>query len=200
MHLARAVAASKGGVVQATLSGCPPINGYTGAARKAAISCEDFNSRLMQALAAKQMPQIKRIILASTFAALRKPEGVEQFVQTIAQLQGLGYEVVLVSPTPTHDRILKCIKLQARADQPFGACDYRRDEMTNADVFDSLHAVSDQMRVPLVDLRKMLCDKDICHVAADQTVFYRDNIHLANGADGLVTDFLTREFAARSAP
>lgn len=200
MHLARAVAASKGGVVQATLSGCPPINGYTGAARKAAISCEDFNSRLMQALATKQMPQIKRIILASTFAALRKPEGVEQFVQTIAQLQGLGYEVVLVSPTPTHDRILKCIKLQARADQPFGACDYRRDEMTNADVFDSLHAVSDQMRVPLVDLRKMLCDKDICHVAADQTVFYRDNIHLANGADGLVTDFLTREFAARSAP
>lgn len=200
MHLARAVAATNGGVVQATLSGCPPILGYTGAARKAAISCEDFNATLMQALAANNMPQIKRVILASTFAALRKSEELKQFAQTIAQLQGFGYEVVLVSPTPTHDRILKCIKLQARAGQPFGACDYPRDEMENADIFDILDALSDQMRVPLVDLREMLCDKDICHVSAGQTVFYRDNIHLANGADGLVSEFLTRQFAAPSAP
>lgn len=200
MHLARAVAVAKGGVVQATLSGCPPILGYTGAARKAAISCEDFNTRLMQALAAKHMPQVRRVILASTFAALRKPDGQEQFAQTIAQLQGLGYEVVLVSPTPTHGRILKCIKLQARAGQPFGACDYPRDAMENADIFDILHALADRMRVPLIDLRDMLCDKDICHVASGQTVYYRDNIHLANGADSLVSTFLARQFATPNAP
>ena len=200
MHLARAVAVAEGGVVQATLSGCPPIDGYTGAARKAAISCEDFNASLMQALAAKRMPQINRVILASTFAALRKPDGLEQFARTITRLQGLGYEVVLVSPTPTNDGILKCIKLQARAGQPVGGCDYRQDEMENTDVFDSLHALSSRIGVPLIDLREMLCDKKICHVSAGQTVFYRDNIHLANGADGLVSDFLTRQFAALNAP
>lgn len=200
MHLARAVAATNGGVVQATLSGCPPIVGYSGAARKAAISCEDYNTALMQALAGQRMPQIKRVMLSSTFAALRKPEALAQFTQTITQLQTLGYEVVLVSPTPTHDHILQCIKLQARAGQPVAACDYQRNKIQNAEVFALLSGLSDRMHVPLVDLRAMLCDKDTCHVAAGDTVFYRDNIHLANGADGLVGTFLTGQLAAFNAP
>ncbi len=195
MHVGRAVAEAGDGVVQATLSACPPIIGYTKAQRRAAISCAEFNETVFTALSDKTFPSVQRVVMASTFGMLRDEDSATLLRETLEATRDLGYEVILLSPTPTHGAILKCIKQQSRGNGQFAACDFPQASAANQDIFDELSTIARDAGIRFVDLRELICADAQCTVKVGDTILYRDNIHLANGADQKVETFLRYAFA-----
>lgn len=198
MHIARPMSmVSRNGLLQATLSDCPPILGYTEARFTGSVSCEAYNRRVLDELLAKADPQKVVVVLASNFGALLQDGWAQRFAETLQLVSDRGFKVAIVSPPPSNGAIIKCIKLADRANSSFAACRYPRRDIQNRQkqVFDILSAISTEAGVPLVDLREALCDESNCHVTAGGTLLYRDNGHLSNASAPFIAQHLSRSLS-----
>jgi len=194
MHIARPFnALSNDGLVQATLSGCPPMVVFENAAKLSFISFGSFNSQTICALEGHIFPSIEIVILASEFTALLDPVARQQFRSTIERLLGLGYRVVVVSPPPSNGQILRCIKLQARDALPnFSKCDFAVSEISQGEqtVFALLEHSIQGLAVTYIDLRQIICGSGTCKVFVGGDILYRDDGHLSILSANFVLDWL----------
>jgi SGNH domain (fused to AT3 domains) len=68
MHVTNSInMAVDGGVIQATLSGCPPIINYHNAPIKAGITCYDFNNKVVEYLRFTDGGRVKVVFLSTIF-------------------------------------------------------------------------------------------------------------------------------------
>ncbi len=191
MHLGKAVnQLAEDGLLQATLSACPPIVGYDKAPRKALIDCKDFNEQLLVFLENRADISISTVVLSSTFRQLSEPEIMAQFSETLSRLRSLGYHVVVISPTPIRKDTLRCIRLADRRHSTLDRCAYPLSQITNSSVFEALRRVTEESGVDFVDLRDLICSGGQCHVTSDGVILFRDSGHLSNGSVEIVTNFL----------
>ena len=191
MHFTSALAISFQdiGVHQLTLSACPPVQNYTDAPRKSTISCEDFNSRVMEYLLNRNTHAIDTVFLASTFN-LAKPPLVELFKTTIEKLKMSGLKIVIVSPTPQHALSEACVTKATRSGYPLKDCQFDFRDAVNSDTFRDLRDLSEGLDIPFLDLSAFMCENNKCSLEKQGLIVLRDNEHFTVEIQPLLANYL----------
>ncbi len=186
MHLALplAMAQSETGVVQATLSACPPIAGYKGARQNLLTSsCEQFNQATLDYLLNKPN-QIDRVYLASTFNVLIGQNGddsIRKLGHMAKKIRDSGREVVLVSPSPQGPgNVAKCLK-NMDGEHSYSNCDFSTSDLTPGylDRLKVLQELADESGATFLDLRSIVCLAGVCRVYNQGKIMYRDAMHFS---------------------
>lgn len=189
MHIAQAISSiSEKGIIQATLSACPPIAGYSSARRKSFTSCEKFNNNVLSYLESESKKNVHTVILSSSFDQLSS-EKRESFSNTLQQLKKWGLQIYVVSPPPINRNTLKCIKLMDRHKGSLTDCTFEASKIKNLKTFEILKKISDDAGVSFIDLRGLLCADNQCSVELNGTLMYRDNGHFSNASTQIVSEF-----------
>jgi hypothetical protein len=83
-----------------------------------------------------------------------------------------------VSPPPEagYD-IGQCLSKARRYGQPLAACDFQKDKITNASIFDVLDGLTKDVNV--IRLDDEFCKQNVCKVSYDDVFLYRDKGHLS---------------------
>lgn len=191
MHLGKSLARvyEQEGLAQLTLSACPPAVGWDKAERKAVITCEEFNQKVIDYL--ETQDHVKTVILASSSNLSTKPfTGLS--TQTISRLKNAGLEVVLISPTVKNRSTEKCLNVQMRGDKQFRQCDFAFADARNKDVFAQLGDFAERLEIAYVDLSDFQCDRTTgnCVVYKDGVLLLRDEGHVTNEAITLLHPYL----------
>ena len=195
MHIGKALnSISKDGMIQATLSGCPPIAGYSSARRKSFTSCEEFNNSVLSYLRDESKRNIHSVVVSSSFDKFTS-EKQEAFSNTLQQLKTLGLQVYIVSPPPINRNTLKCIKLMDRQKGSLADCSYDVSKIKNLKTLETLAKISKETGSSVIDLRKLVCNNNNCVVQINDTLMYRDNGHFSGPSAQIVSDFLKKQIS-----
>ncbi|MCC7460202.1 MAG: acyltransferase [Proteobacteria bacterium] len=190
MHIAKAVNAnSEKGMIQATLSACPPIAGYRDGNRKSLRSCEEFNNDVLSYVEHQSKENVRTVVLSSTFQKFTKPQQ-KKFLNTLKHLKSLGLNVYVVSPPPVHPNTLRCIKLMDRENKPIDSCTFNVSKIRNRNTFKTLAKICKKTGATFIDLRDLICLDGKCTPELNGTIIYRDNGHLSNMSTEIVSEFL----------
>ena len=191
MHFTSALATSfqNAGVHQFTLSACPPVPNYKDAPRKSTISCEDFNSRILEYLLNRDAHTIDTVFLASTFN-LAKPPLVELFKTSIGKLKTSGLNIVIVSPSPQHALSEACVTKAMRGRHPLKDCQFDFRDATNSGTFGDLRDLAKGLGIPFLDLSAFMCEDHLCSLENQGRIVLRDNEHFSNEIQPLLAIFL----------
>lgn len=175
---------------QMTLSACPPLLGYGDAKLKSMTSCVDYNNRVFSYL--KQLPdRDRKTVFLASGQNMAKPEVAGLLLNTLRQVRALGFKVVLVSPTPQHNRTSSCIRLALRDKQSLRRCDFALSATVNATAFAALASIAERAGVGYLDLSDMFCVNGRCKVEAeDGKLLYRDRGHMALESVPTLASFL----------
>jgi len=181
MHLAKAleIAFPEIGLHQLTLSDCPPVPGYMDAPVKAAITCNEFNSRVHSYLTENTNSPIKTVIVASS-RSVSNEDTIDAFQASIRQLQKNGTRVILVSSTPRFQNVEQCITLSMRGVRNLNDCSYNLTEAENVDDFSDLEALANSLDIEFINLSEFICSHGICHMNIEGKLVLRDAGHLTN--------------------
>ena len=198
MHLVNGILAQypDAKLIQRTLPGCAPLKNLMFVASQLpfeyAQTCIEFNSRVMREFQDAQ--RSLKVIISSEFALDEKvlwnssaqpiplderADEMKVEIQTIiGQLTALGHSVTLVSPPPEagYD-IGQCLSKARRYGQPLAACDFQKDKITNASIFDVLDGLTKDVNV--IRLDDEFCKQNVCKVSYDDVFLYRDKGHLS---------------------
>lgn len=200
MHSAQAFAlTTDAGVQQATLSACPPIVGYPNAARRASISCEDFNAAIFDSLVgANSIADYKTVAMSSTFGHLVNDTYLNDFENQVEELIEHGYQVVIVGPPPTYSGLVNCIKRADRNKTSVQSCQFAIEaaDQSTRHVNSLLKELSHRQPIVFVDLHESFCKSGMCQLVSGETILYRDDIHLANDSKEVIAE-LIREASAQ---
>jgi hypothetical protein len=181
MHLAKAleIAFPEIGLHQLTLSACPPVPGYMDAPIKAAITCNEFNSRVHSYLTENTNSPIKTVIVASN-RSVSNEDTIDAFQASIRQLQENGTRVILVSSTPRFQNVEQCITLSMRGVRNLNDCSYNLTEAENFDDFSDLEALANSLDIEFINLSEFICSHGMCHMNIEGKLVLRDAGHLTN--------------------
>jgi peptidoglycan/LPS O-acetylase OafA/YrhL len=195
MHLGNPLSSifKKAGLMQATLSSCPPVPNYLDAPRKASITCFDYNARVETWLFSLQRPQDYLIVMSSSID-LSRSTIKNDFIANVHDLQRKGFTVLLISSPPRYEDTETCLIRNIRQGGDFGTCDYKP---TGADLqyFANMQALADGLQVNYVSLYDLFCDADRCHISHDGTLLMRDNGHLSIESKDRVSYFIAQKIA-----
>lgn len=190
MHLTNAInKAVEGGVIQSTLSACPPIVNFQDAPVKSTITCYDFNNNIAKYLQSTEGGGVKAVFLSTIFS-FKDRKAQAMFVDTLRMLKKLGIDVVIISPTPIFTETLRCIKTKFRQNVSTDSCQYDVEAISNKNTFDFLSGLALVEKVKFIDLREFICPERICHASLNDVLLFRDSGHLSNESTSLVADFL----------
>ncbi|MFM2121149.1 MAG: O-acetyltransferase OatA, partial [Pseudomonadota bacterium] len=213
MHLVPGLLASRPGLalVQKTVSTCGPLLGIAPIdaqhPRPWAEQCLRINDQVLDYLA--RTPSIRHVVLASPFSQYLAP-GAEVLTRagqvepgaalalaamrdTLARIQALGRQPLLVSPPPQNGQdIGRCLSKAARFQADPAVCDIDEDEAAQRQAAEirfltALEAGSGgagagdtgAARAPVLWLSQGLCAQGRCRASADGVFIYRDRGHLS---------------------
>jgi peptidoglycan/LPS O-acetylase OafA/YrhL len=129
-----------------------------------------------------------KVLLRNGDVKLASPElALQQFQTTLRELQQLGINPIVVSPTPTNDLDLgRCITRAEWLGLSQQNCNFLEAEMSDKRVkaYQFLDALQAQFRV--LRLESLLCQEGICQAYAGGVPLYRDAQHLSAAGAALL--------------
>lgn len=105
---------------------------------------------------------------------------VQEFEKTLAELQSLGIEPIVVSPPPANGLDLgQCVARAEWMGLPQNKCDFQAAQMSpkRVSAYQFMDAIQEQYRVLRLD--QLMCHNEVCQAFADNTMLYRDARHLS---------------------
>jgi peptidoglycan/LPS O-acetylase OafA/YrhL len=208
MQLAPGILASnpEAKLIQITKSVCGPFFDIAPIAepnypKRWAEGCLAFNQQVREWL---QQNTIKYAVLSSPFSQylldenkvlLRNGEvmtsnpqlAMQQFKETLRELQRLGIDPLIVSPPPTNDLDLgRCINRAEWLGLSQRNCNFLEAEMSEkrTEVYQFLDVLQEQFRV--LRLEDFLCQEGICQAYSGDVPLYRDARHLSEAGAALL--------------
>lgn len=198
MHFVKAVENAVGdkGIHQLTLSGCPPVPGYTKGARKTKITCQDFNTMVSNYLKTPESHALKTIFISHNGDLTNTDKFGDLFAGTIHTLKKLGYRIILVTPTVRNKENNTCINRAVRSRSGFENCSFELSNASNASVFENLRNFARDADIDLVDLSEFMCNGNKCLLEIKDLLVLRDEGHLTNEIQPVLGLFFAEKLAA----
>ena len=195
MHLGGALSSifSNAGLMQTTLSACPPVPNYQNAARKAIISCFDYNDRVKAWLSSLERPQ-DYLIVMSALIDLSQSSIKNDFIANVKNLQSRGFTVLLISSAPRYEGTENCLIRNIRQGGDFSNCNYP-SQVTNLQYFTNMQQLADRLHVNYVSLYDLFCGVNLCRVSKDGVLLLRDNEHLSVESKEIVASYIAQKIA-----
>jgi len=191
MHLGQALSKifSEKGLLQATLSACPPVPNYRDTDIRSITSCVDYNNKVMDYLRQIQSPSEHTVIVSAakylTMGKLKK-----NFSNGIAELKSLGFQIVYISTTPHFPDVGQCIISTIRNKRSFDQCQYDVEQIRNLVYFTVTKELADELGVLYVDLLPFFCNEGKCVIEKDGLLLLRDDSHIAVEATPLLINYI----------
>jgi len=207
MHLVQGIMASnpKAKIIQMTKSVCGPVFDTAPVTSKDynvkwAEGCLEFNNSVRSWL--KSNNTVKYAVLSSPFEQYigdgqllvdgklydaDKMLATERFKRTLSELESMGIKPIVFSPTPKNgNNIGECLVRAEFYGKELSACDFSRDEITNAsrDVYEFLGGIANSQKVVFVS--DGICRDDMCKSSIDNTFIYRDGGHLSHEGSAML--------------
>jgi peptidoglycan/LPS O-acetylase OafA/YrhL len=195
MHLAKPLSSifKKAGLMQATLSSCPPVPNYHHAPRKAIVSCLDYNARVKAWLSSLERPQDYLIVMSSA-KDMSQSSMKNDFIANVQNLQRKGFTVLLISSPPLYEDTETCLIRKIRQGGDFGICDYK-PAGTSLQYFANMRELADGLHVNYVSLYDLFCGADLCHISRNGVLLMRDNGHLSVESKEIVSSYIVQKLA-----
>jgi len=191
MHLAQALDKlfMEKGILQSTLSACPPVPNYRDADLKAAISCFKFNKLVMSYFRQIASPSEYTVIVSTsknlTLSTLR-----QDFMNAVVELKALGYQIIYISSTPQFPEVGSCVVSSIRKNEGFDSCQYNEDEIKNLSYFSDTKEMADELGISYISLLPFFCEHGRCVVEKNGILFLRDASHFAVESMTLLHSFV----------
>jgi len=181
-------------VVQANISGCPPMTGFHIRAKAAQVAnCLDFNRTIRE-----RVSGFDGVIVAANWS---RYEGDERYSQALAEtvrwLREQPTPALLIGQSPTfalHAPTIRQLRPSGAGEADFAQSDNLRDSITNR----YLETASDPGKLFVFMPHKKLCKETSCRFADGQHLLFWDDNHLSEYGSAYLSDGF-REFLARIA-
>lgn len=199
MHIVPAIESAQEGVKlkQFTVSACGPVLGVAPVLggmynEEWARACMENNDNVLNWIQSNS--SVRYVVMSSILVQyfdketklitregeyLKGGDDVLPYViRTLDKLKEKGIKPVWVSPTPGNGMdIGHCLKKKAFLNFSYDECDFPAENIYEDYIAQYIGEIEKQ--VPVIWLDEMICQNDVCDVAVDDVLIYRDSIHLS---------------------